>query len=102
MARLGSVLELLRFAPVVVETIRTARAKSVDEERIEENRVAVEDVRKLLEHRLEELEGEYGRLRARIKDMESTLTIYQVWTYVSAGAAVVALALALLAMVIHR
>lgn len=101
MAKLTSYLRILEMAPAILGAVKQLRGTPVGEldEDIKETKRSMDDVKKQLFQRLDDVETENKRLQARLKEMESTLTIQKVLIYTSSGVALIALVLSLIAII---
>ncbi|HEX2949302.1 MAG TPA: hypothetical protein VHV83_07000 [Armatimonadota bacterium] len=101
MPKLGSYLKLIQYAPMIigaVKQLRTSPTSEVNEE-IAQTKQTLDDIKKNLLSRIEDLENENARLKTRIREVESSVTITRVLVLTSGGAAIVALVLALIAII---
>lgn len=104
MPNIGTWLQLLKYAPMVIGAVKQMRGGGQSEEtqqEIVETRNAFDDFKKTINQRLEAAENENARLKTRIREMESSLTIFKVLLWTSGGIAIVGFVLALLAFIIR-
>lgn len=101
MPKLGSYLKLIQYAPMIIGAVKQLRTNSTSEvnEEIAQTKQTLDDIKKNLLSRIEDLENENARLKTRIREVESSVTITRVLVLTSGGAAIVALVLALIAII---
>jgi len=98
MPGLGTILDLLKHLPAVLELVRRMRGDQTSEQE-EQTRAVIEAMRKNVEIRQDDQEREIARLRTELHDVRTLAAVLQVWVYLGFTIAVIALALVIWALV---
>ena len=103
MPNLAFLLKMLKYAPVVIGVVKGLRGSDDGQqqmnEQLHETQRTLDDVRKQLSQRMDDLEQENARLRSRLQDSDASLTTLKVLVWTTALFALFATVLALVAMV---
>lgn len=99
MPSLRSIWKLLQYIPVVLEITRAVRPHKQEEHPAGETQQELDDFKKNVYQRVEEVEIEQARLRGRLREAESTIALLQVILY-GGGGVIALLTLILLVTVI--
>jgi Flp pilus assembly protein TadB len=93
MSRIGSLFQLVKLVPAVLEIARKLRPKET-EKSDEKAKAALSALKRTMEGRLDEAERANGRLQTRIRELEASLTALRLAIYIGLPA------LALLAIIL--
>lgn len=109
MAKMATLITLLKYAPSVIGLVKQFRGSGDDGDAtrrivdaIVDTRESLEDFKRQATERIDELEEENARLRSRIREAESSLTIHLVLLISMSAVTLGAFVMALLALVARR
>jgi hypothetical protein len=101
MPKPGSFWNWLQYIPIALEVGRMIRPPKPPEQPCGVNAGDIADLRKAVSERLEQVEQENARLQARVRDLESSFTAFQLLFYIGGAFIVVLVIIIMIAVLYH-